>query len=239
MPMLEHGFSLLPVGRGSKVPTGPWAHAQSERASMADVALWLDEGANLGVATGQLSGVVVVDCDNAAAVARLSELGHEPTPMVLTGRGAHAYFRHPGQPVKNAVSLEPGIDVRGDGGYCIVPPSVHANGERYAWATGLSLTDLPLAPLPAWLLRSTEAQQTGRTQGEWGRMMREVVGSGQRNQRLAELSGYLLRKYVDVDAVEALMLCWNFARCEPAMSPGEVRRTVRSIAEREARRRAQ
>jgi hypothetical protein len=235
--LLEHGFSLIPVERQSKRPHGSWKHAQTERANMADVCLWIDEGHNLGVVTGSLSGVVVVDCDSASAVARVTELGHDPTPTVLTGRGAHLYFHHPGASVRNAVALEDGIDVRGDGGYVICPPSIHPSGEPYRFAPGLSLGDVSPAELPAWALTPAKASQNGREPGEWEALFKAKVGSGQRNQRCAELSGYLLRKWVDRDVATYLLQLWNERACVPPMSAGEVRRTVASIAAREERRR--
>lgn len=235
---MEAGWSIIPVAKGSKVPAGKWAHAQSERASVADVHLWLAEGQNLGVVTGELSGVVVVDCDNADAVARVTQLGHEPTPTCLTGRGAHLYFRHPGQPVRNAVALEDGIDVRGDGGFCVIPPSIHPSGEAYRWATGLSLEDVAPAPCPAWLLASTQASQNVREPGEWRAAFAEAVGNGQRNQKCAELAGYLLRRNVEPGVVFELLCAWNERRCSPAMAASEVGQVVKSIALRDQRRRA-
>jgi hypothetical protein len=234
---LEHGWSLIEVERRGKIPAGKWAHAQTERASSADVALWLDAGSNLGVVTGELSGLVVVDCDNADAVARVTLEGYRPTPTVITGRGCHLYFRWPGQHVGNAVGILEGVDVRGEGGFCVVPPSVHPSGEVYRWATGLSLADLPPAECPAWLLRASETAQKGREPSEWVAAFRSQVGNGERNQRCAELAGHLLRRRVEPAIVFELMLGWNERRCRPAMREGEVRQVVKSIYQRELRRR--
>ncbi len=69
------------------------------------------------------------------------------------GGGRHLYFRHPGGIVRNRVGLAPGIDVRGDGGCVVAPPSVHPSGKRYAWVASHGPEDSPLARAPAWLLR--------------------------------------------------------------------------------------
>lgn len=116
---------------------------------------WPD--ANLGVATGQGSGLVVLDVDGAAGEASLGALvdaGALPldvvdTPLVLTGRGLHLYLAHPGVPVGNRAMLRPNLDVRGDGGYVVAPPSLHANGAPYLWVPGRLPGDLPLARLAA------------------------------------------------------------------------------------------
>src|SRR5690606_20570683 len=78
---------------------------------------------------------------------------HGPLPDKLTvttgGDGFHVYFRHPGGRVPNSTSkVAPGVDVRGDGGFVVAPPSVHASGKSYAWRHGGN--DDP-QPLPAWL----------------------------------------------------------------------------------------
>ncbi|MEI6502612.1 MAG: bifunctional DNA primase/polymerase [Armatimonadota bacterium] len=101
--------------------------------------------ANIGIATGARSGIVVLDVDidpdkgidgEASLAALEAKYGPSPeTRQVRTGRGGrHLYFKHPGHLVQTrAGSLGPGLDVRGDGGLVIAPPSVHSNGNRYTW----------------------------------------------------------------------------------------------------------
>ena len=238
---LEHGWSLIPVRRRDKRPVGQWLHAQSQRANLADVVLWHDEGHNLAVVTGQLSGVVVVDCDSEDAVREVARRGMPVTPTAASGRGRH-YFLRWEEPVRNRVQLGADIDIRGDGGYVIVPPSVHESGRRYRWVDGLSLGDVPLAPVPGWVLeQATDKTVDGvferRPDDEWWMLFDEQVGSGGRNNRCAVLAGYLLRKWVAPGVVERLLLDWNRLHCDPPLSAGEVARTVRSVAQCEERRR--
>jgi hypothetical protein len=115
---------------------------------------WPD--ANLAVRTGAApdgAGLVVLDIDpahgGAASLAALTE-AHGALPATLEvhtgGGGSHQYFAHPGRPVPNSAGrLGPGLDVRGDSGYVLVPPSRHVSGGRYRWLPG------PLALLPGWL----------------------------------------------------------------------------------------
>jgi hypothetical protein len=97
--------------------------------------------------------LVVLDIDLPNGPASLARLEAEhtalpPTCEQRTGSGGRQLlFAHPGQPVGNRTRVEPGIDVRGDGGYIVVPPSTHASGARYRW-TGR----VPPAPAPGWLL---------------------------------------------------------------------------------------
>ena len=115
--------------------------------------------ANIGIATGARSGVIVLDVDprhgGDESLARLiEEHGDLPhTVESLTGGGGrHLLFDHPGQTVKNMVGLEPGLDVRGDGGYIAAPPSVHVTGREYAWELDHHPDDVQVAALPQWLL---------------------------------------------------------------------------------------
>ncbi len=126
--------------------------------------IWLDEYplAHWGVATGAVSGVVVIDLDRKPGkngVAAFKALAAEHGGItrsytVRTGSGGlHLYYAHPGGIRNSASKIAPGIDVRGDGGYVVAPPSGHASGGFYTVAI-----DAPIAPLPAWLLSLVTAQ---------------------------------------------------------------------------------
>lgn len=112
---------------------------------------WPD--ANVALRTGAGSGLVVIDVDPArggdASLAALTAAhGHPDTLTVATGGGGrHLYFTHPGSAVRNSAGvLGAGLDVRGDGGYVLAPPSRHVTGGTYRWDSWQAP-----APLPAWL----------------------------------------------------------------------------------------
>ena len=110
--------------------------------------------ANVAVRTGGIGGIVVLDIDpDHGGFRSLAELQRRngtlpPSPAVRTGSGGrHYWFAHPGGNVPNSAGrLGPGIDVRGDSGYVIAPPSLHHTGRAYQW-----FTRSPLAPLPDWI----------------------------------------------------------------------------------------
>lgn len=127
---------------------------------------WPD--ANVAVATGEGSGVYVVDVDvhNADGEATLLQLldrfgSLPPTPTQRTGSGGRQFFLAwpAGDDLRNSAGtrgrgLGLGIDTRGNGGFVVVPPSTHPCGDRYRWLDGLKPTDLAPAPIPpAWLER--------------------------------------------------------------------------------------
>ncbi|HUP68580.1 MAG TPA: bifunctional DNA primase/polymerase [Acidimicrobiales bacterium] len=112
--------------------------------------------ANVAVRTGAASELVVLDVDpghggDESVKALVAEHGRfPPGPVVATGgAGRHLYLAHPGAPVRNDAGrrLGPGIDLRGDGGYVIAPPSRHASGGGYEWER----LGEELPPVPAWL----------------------------------------------------------------------------------------
>lgn len=104
--------------------------------------------ANVGIVTGQRSGLLVLDVDTSdTPLARRLPL----TPTVVTGHGFHYYFKHPGIDLPNAVRFQPDCDIRADGGLVVAPPSRHANGDSYSWL--VAPDDLtPLADCPEWLI---------------------------------------------------------------------------------------
>lgn len=120
------------------------------------VQLPIPPGYGVGLATGERSGVVVIDLDRKNGVDGLESLralGSIPDTLASrTGSGGlHLYFRWPGFAVKNSAGvLGPGIDVRGDGGYVVLPPSPHRSGGRYFWIN----EGEKIAELPPWLLQA-------------------------------------------------------------------------------------
>jgi hypothetical protein len=115
---------------------------------------WPD--ANIGVPTGEDSGIVVLDIDEGKGgkeTLKRLEAENGKLPMTVgakTGSGRHLVFKHPGRTIKNRTAFVKGLDFRGDGGYIVADPSLHANGNRYEWINHPRST--PLAELPDWLL---------------------------------------------------------------------------------------
>lgn len=234
---VEHGWSLIPVEAGGKRPVGSWSRAQAERATPAEVDAWVEEELNLGVVTGSLSGVVVIDCDTEDAIHAVARLGMPITPTATSGRGRHYFVKHhPG--IRNSAGrIAPNVDIRGEGGFVVIPPSTHPSGREYAWVGGLGLEDVGLAEPPAWLLRASETHQKGREDGDWTEEFGMEIPSGRRNHKACELAGYLLRRNVEPGVVDVLLQLWNERRCNPPMPVDEVRQVVKSISQREERRR--
>lgn len=108
---------------------------------------WAD-ATGLGVGCGE-SGLVVVDIDAPDAQTELERmlgrtLDSYETLTASTGKGTHFYFAAHGDPVTNARGAIPhGIDIRGDGGYVVLPPSQHPDGGTYRWTRRADPQPLP------------------------------------------------------------------------------------------------
>lgn len=96
--------------------------------------------ANVGIATGAVSGLLVVDIDprngGDESCLKLMDQGKvfpRGGPRVLTHSGGdHLYYAYPNVPIKKMATIAKGIDLKGDGGYVVAPPSRGKEG-RYAW----------------------------------------------------------------------------------------------------------
>jgi len=223
----ERGFSVFPVGR-DKRPLLQWKPYQKTYPTVEQVDEWWRNhpDANIGVATGAVSGLVVLDADGPEGLTSLRALGTlATTPLSQTGRpeGFHQFFRHPGPGIiiANRAGLRPHLDVRGDGGYVILPPSLHASGIRYQWLTPPDR--VPLAPLPAELLNllgglpSVNGPDSPRA-GE--------IREGERNDRLYRTARSLFAQGRSADEVWDALREENQARCTPPLSEAEVQDIV-------------
>jgi hypothetical protein len=131
---------------------------------------WWDKWpqANVGVCTGPESGLVVVDVDprngGDKSLERLESF-YAKLPKTLVcftgGDGWHFYFQHPGLiPLRGQVPGYAGLDIKGDGGYVVAPPSLHHSGGVYQWLSDWRTT--VIAPLPQWLLELIRAEEKSK-----------------------------------------------------------------------------
>lgn len=242
---LRRGWSVIPIRPADKRPLIPWRPYQDDRPSAAEVAGWFQRWpqANIAIVTGTLSGLVVLDIDPGHGGETSLEVlvkRYGPLPATLTaatgGGGRHLYFAHPGQRIANRTGLSPGLDLRGDGGYIVAPPSWHASGRPYRWQPGAGPSEL--APLLTWLKPTPEPQRRGRTRAQWQTLLQEDVGPGARNARIASISGHLLWHGIAPEIALELLLSWNRTRCCPPLADEEVARTFASIQRTRARQRS-
>jgi putative DNA primase/helicase len=164
-------WRILPCRPGEKLPIiKEW----QERATTdrEQIARWWQQwpDANIAVATGPGSRLFVLDVDGVEGERSLVALErqHGDVPETYcqqqtgSGEGWQAFFAWPiDRTIRNSAGkLGAGLDIRGDGGYVVLPPSVHPSGRKYMWALDRSPWELPPEPAPAWLIELLDPPQT-------------------------------------------------------------------------------
>lgn len=228
-----HALRVFPVyepnGLACACPSGancahPGKHPRTRHglkdasADLAQIDRWWQDWptANIGVATGRESGVVVLDVDGDVGRQSLAMLPALPnTWRSRTGRGEHVWFAPPGGGVGNRVGFRPGLDLRGDGGYVLAPPSRHVSGTAYAWRVGPS--DVELAPMPGWLVELVRAPEPHAST-----VAPECWLEGTRNDRLWRLTRSLHAQGFPSDLVATLVQGANTQQCLPPLPASEV-----------------
>jgi len=165
----------------------------------------------------------VIDVDGADGRAAAVRLGlfSEPTLAVLTGRGVHLYYHHPGFHVSNR-PLAPHVDVRGDDGFVVVPPSIHPSGARYRWDKA---PILPLPPEVRALLRNGNGAAAHAALLPTG----APIPEGQRATTLTSLAGTMRRRGMLPDEIGAALRTVNTNRCRPPLPDAQVDAIAASV----------
>ncbi len=200
--------------------------------------------AMIGMSTGKPSGVVILDIDRKNGVdvlANLRTVGIDPysfsTVISITPSGGlHVFMRYNG-PLKNSAGLlAAGVDIRGDGGYVVLPPSLpYITRDEYQWeGAAMGVFDLPECPTDLWALEDTKRGE------KWARRALEAVAAivagtmnGTRNTTLNNAALKLGRKvasaYLQAAEVEAaLMEASQRSGLTQEDGPEAVRATIRS-----------
>lgn len=242
------GFSVIPLRYEGSVEDQKkplllsWEIYQKKAASEQQVELWWQQWprANIGLVTGSVSGLVAVDLDGDSAEGLLAEAGIalDATAIVKTARGKHYLYRHPGGKISNRARIlkdanGSGVDIRGDGGYFVAPPSIHGTGVIYTWERPLQ----DLVPLPIRLRSLLDTRPPRQQEGhapDWFSEAWHGAPEGQRNETAARLAGYWLRvTQGNQEAAYRAMEHW-VGRCHPPMDLSELRTTIKSVARLEA-----
>lgn len=202
---LRMGFSIIPLEPRGKKPLIPWAEFQKRLATEAEVRSWWAKtpDANIGIVTGKVSGIGVVDLDGPEGIAEGRRLGLTSPLISLTGRGQQLFYSHTGELICNSVKKYPGVDVRGDGGYVAAPPSVHPNGKRYSWV-GLLSKKLPSFPIT--LFSTTNSLPTSTSPTGWATDALEKLDKGNLHDTTIRLLGKFRAKNFTKEEARAFLL---------------------------------
>ena len=229
------GWRVLPLRSRDKRPLlEEWP--QKATADPPTILGWWEKWptANVGIATGAGSGLFVLDVDPAkdgfATLEHLQDTyGRLPETVTCRsgGGGLHLYFAYPLYvTIRNSAGkLGSGLDIRGEGGYIVAPPSVHPSGAVYEWRRDPWQND-PALP-PPWLVQLLVAPSRGKEQG--GKNDSERVPLGQRNSWLISEAGRLRRAGSDEMTILATLYMLNRIKCDPPLPEDEVAAIAKSV----------
>ena len=165
----RHGWHVLPLTPGDKMPFGQFAPNGVKNATTDEETIerWFSKSkCNLGIATGPQSKIWVIDIDGPVGCLVWWEWeanhGHAFTLAQRTGRhdgGRQLIFQYPEDyTIKTRANIRTGIDVRGENGYIVAPPSIHPSGSQYVWEG-----KIPINPAPIELLKLVGKQRLPTT----------------------------------------------------------------------------
>ncbi len=239
LALARRGWPVLPLrGKIPRLRNGLHGASIDSHAIRNWYTMWPD--ADLGVRTG--NGLVVLDIDGDVGADSLHTLERQHgalprTVSVRTGSGGAHYYLTTTLPVANSAGkLGPGLDIRGDGGYVVAPPSVHpATGARYVWDNDPH--DVAVAAIPAWIVQRIRAGSCAPKRTpvrDWVRML-DRIPEGERNDSLARLTGLLFARGLHDDVVARLVMSVNQTACRPPLPTDEVIQIIESILRRHLR----
>jgi hypothetical protein len=231
------GYSVMPVGKDKRPLLKTWKPFQEKAADDAQIERWWEQfpEANIGIVTGKVSGITVVDVDTYKGG---DAKKFPPTFTVKTGNGGyHLYYKYqPGLTISaNAYPEHPGVDIRSDGGFVVGPYSVTDYINQHSEKKGgpyKIVKNLPLAPFPASMFPQPKVR----------RKLSSLVGvaTGGRNDSIASFAGKLLATAPENEwesevwpAVERANATYS-----PPLPARELRTTFDSIVGKERARRA-
>lgn len=225
---LKKGFSVIPTN--GKRPLIEWLKYSKEKPTEQQVNNWWSTwpSADIAIATGSVSNIVVVDIDG-------GEIPTLPDTVISETSPGHFqyFFKYPGFLIQNSVKIVANnIDIRGDGGFVVVPPSRHFNKEtgiqdfKYRWLKDPE--NNTIADLPLWITEKTKDKK---------RIEEIVLGTtqGARNSDTAVLIGSMLPKY---HKSQWETICWPLIEAwnnnnKPPLSLNELRSVFNSISSRQ------
>lgn len=231
----KKGFAVFPLKYRDKVPLTRNG-CKDATTDAAQIKAWWQKypNANIGLATGSVSQnvfVIDLDIDEDRGIDGYHSLedwqrehGDFPeTWTAITGRGGyHLYYRGNGR-IKNRAGIIDGVDIRGNGGYVVAPPSIHKNGNRYEWEYSPDEFEIAKADnnVEYFLSHDNQKQGTAFT-------MPNIVAAGQRNQMLFRFACMMQAKGASDQSVFAATMAENESSCSPPLTEQEVRIIVSS-----------
>jgi len=230
---IDYWFSVIPFKYRNKFPSIKWKEHQGKKMSLDDFKKHVGKKLfNIWIATGKISWIVVVDIDQWAEIENLD------LPDTVTveswGGGYHLYYKYPQwtDTVKsNASIVAKHVDIRGDGGCIVAPPSTHKSWNRYKWRKGKWLWEIDLADLPKWVIEKS-SKKDGKKSETLSKMKKTQNTTWNRNNRTLSYAWKIARKNNSVDWLELLVKDYNNQNNSPALPEEEINKIISYVTEK-------
>lgn len=228
------GLAVFPLKPRDKTPLTNNGSKDATK-NTDQISEWWDRwpNANIAIATGAASnGLFVIDLDvneekgiNGYEVLSAWEKVNGSLPdtvQSITGRGGYDLYYNDQSTVRNAVGIYDGVDIRGEGGYVVAPPSIHPNGREYAWENDLSETTIAAATGIVFdFILPKKENKRHETQP-----LPQAITEGSRTSTLVSTIASMRGKSFPVSAIEAAVRATNEQNCFPPLSDKELEREV-------------
>lgn len=221
------GWAVFPLNGKRPIP-GTHGHRDATTEAGVIRAWWREyPDANIGIACSSQTGPIVLDVDGPEGLASIGGLRLPKTLQASSRKKKsrrHYYFAPNGSEVRRFIKVLPGLDILGDGGYVVAPPSIHPKtGKPYRW-----LNDFEPAPFPKVLMDLLERKRTKKSAPP----LPEIIGEGQRDDLLTSLAGTMRRRGASEEAILAALREENERRCRPPLPDRQLKKIARSIAQK-------
>jgi len=225
---LQSGWAVFPLIPNSKKPLTTNGFKDASKDPEAVRRWWtIHPDANIGIATGMVSGIAVIDVDvkggtnGFESLALIPDL--DPTIEVTTPSGGRHYYCVLEVPLSGKNGYLPGIDIKSDGGYVVGPGSV-IDGKEYEWVD----PEAHLGRVPDSIIkRMAEKQVATPLPSQPGN---DIIAEGNRNAELTSIAGTMRRRGLKADEIAAALKTVNTNRCAPPLPDPEVNSIAQSVA---------
>lgn len=219
------GFSVFPCTKEKKSRV-KWLEFQKRLPTDEEIIGWWTKwpDAMIGVATGKLSNLILMDADSEAAIDTYHEYFKKgiETPTVITGgKGYHFYFKWTDCKITSNNGWSENADAKGEGGYSILPPSVSYKGP-YDYVEGRRFSEVERQEAPTALIKAIEEAAANRLKPS--KKSPDAIGiqfsKGGRDDAVFSVANSLIKSGMDIQNVKATVRIVA-AGCIPPFSPEE------------------
>jgi hypothetical protein len=223
------GFDLVPITANGKIPVeNEWT--KKSHKNIEEWNRWIKEGLNIGVKTGLISNITIIDIDQKPIPEEIKKMMGNPI-IQESGKGFHLIYRYDSDLRKTRID-ELKIDIENDGGQVVIYPSLVNDVRRKFIETPVEITSMP-KELKAFLLSKITVPRQTLSEKLVEDIKSEdfnlgVLDEGGRNANLIRLGG-ILRKELNITQTGYVLSILNKHLCKEPLPSKEVSAMIKSL----------